>query len=46
MEKIEIGSKDFIEQNRKEVLERLSKINREGMDEFIKFLNNQLFDLR
>ena len=43
MEKLEIGSKDFIEQNRKEVLERLSKINREGMDEFIKFLNNSTF---
>ena len=33
-------------EDKKEILERLSKINREGMDEFIKFLNNQLFDLR
>ena len=43
MEKLEIGSKDFIEQNRKEVLEILSKVNREGMDEFIEFLNNSTF---
>ena len=43
MEKLEIGSKEFIEKNKKEILERLSKINREGMDEFIKFLNNSTF---
>lgn len=43
MDKIDFGSKEFIEANKKNVLEILSKVKREGIKDLMEFLENSSF---
>ena len=43
MGNIEVGSKDFIEKNKKEVLQLLSTVKRDGIQDLIQFLDTSTF---
>lgn len=43
MDKIDFGSKEFIEVNKKNILEVLSMVKREGIEGLVEFLENSSF---
>ena len=43
MGNIEVGSKEFIEKNKKEVLQLLSTVKRDGIQDLIQFLEASTF---
>ena len=43
MGNIEVGSKEFIEKNKKEVLQLLSTVKRDGIQDLIQFLETSTF---